>query len=80
MRGPTLEGTANRGLAPLLNTVLARLGERATLETFHDADHSFHVRASSGSNDAQVMARLLDATAAWIHALARPGPDMPAAP
>jgi predicted alpha/beta-hydrolase family hydrolase len=61
----------------LLNTVLARLGARASLETFHDADHSFHVRASSGSNDAQVMARLLDTMAAWVHALAGQGTATP---
>ncbi|MBI5719767.1 MAG: dienelactone hydrolase family protein [Burkholderiales bacterium] len=60
---------------PLLKTVLARLGPRATLEVFDDADHSFHVRASSGRNDAQVMALLLDATAAWIESLAGAGPD-----
>lgn len=65
---------------PLLNTVLARLGTRARLETFHDADHSFHVRASSGSNDAQVMARLLDAAARWIAALAGPGHGAPPDP
>jgi len=64
---------------PLLNTVLARLGARATLETYHDADHSFHVRASSGSNDAQVMARMLDTTAAWVHALAGSNPTTPPA-
>jgi predicted alpha/beta-hydrolase family hydrolase len=62
---------------PLLNTVLERLGARATLETFHDADHSFHVRASSGSNDALVMSRLLDAAAGWIATLAGPGHGTP---
>ncbi|MBL8345815.1 MAG: dienelactone hydrolase family protein [Rubrivivax sp.] len=65
---------------PLLNSVLARLGTRARLETFHDADHSFHVRASSGSNDAQVMARLLDAAASWIAPLAGPGHCTPPSP
>jgi predicted alpha/beta-hydrolase family hydrolase len=53
----------------LLQPVLDRLGTRAQLVTFDDADHSFHVRAASGSNDAQVMTRLLDASAAWIAAL-----------
>ncbi len=53
----------------LLQPVLDRLGTRAQLVTFDDADHSFHVRAASGSNDAQVMARLLDESAAWIAAL-----------
>ena len=54
----------------LLRSVLARLGAHATLEVFDDADHSFHVRAGSGTNDAAVLARLLDAAAAWIAAVA----------
>jgi len=66
-----LQGTRDElaGMA-LVQGVVARLGERATLEAFDDADHSFHVRARSGQNDAQVMARLLDRTAAWIGAMA----------
>ncbi len=56
----------------LVRSVMARLGERATLATFDDADHAFHVRARSGSTDAQVLARLLDTTAAWIDALGAP--------
>lgn len=63
----------------LLKEVLARLGPRATLEVFDDADHSFHVRARSGRNDAQVMVQLLDATAAWIAALVGTGPGTPPA-
>lgn len=75
-----LQGTRDElAELPLLNTVLARLGARASLETFHDADHSFHVRASSGSNDAQVMVRLLDTAAAWVHALAGSSPGTPPA-
>ena len=50
----------------LLRGVHEGLGPRSTLALFDDADHSFHVRASSGSNDAAVMARMLDAAAAWI--------------
>jgi predicted alpha/beta-hydrolase family hydrolase len=53
----------------LLNSVVAALGERATLALFDDADHSFHVRASSGRNDTQVRAAMLDAMAEWIAAL-----------
>jgi predicted alpha/beta-hydrolase family hydrolase len=41
------------------------LGEHATLKLFAGADHSFHVPAKSGRNDAQVMGELLDAFAAW---------------
>jgi uncharacterized protein len=50
----------------LMRGVVDALGERATLALFDDADHAFHVRASSGRNDAQVREAMLDATAAWI--------------
>ena len=58
----------------LVRTVHERLGPRSTLELFDDADHSFHVRASSGHTDAGVMARMLDATAGWIARCLRPSP------
>ena len=50
----------------LLRPVVERLGNRATLETFEDADHSFHVPARTGRKDAEVMADLLDRLARWI--------------
>jgi uncharacterized protein len=50
----------------LMRGVVEGLGERATLALFDDADHAFHVRASSGRNDAQVREAMLDATADWI--------------
>jgi predicted alpha/beta-hydrolase family hydrolase len=50
----------------LLRAVIERLGARARLEVLDDADHSFHVRAKSGRNDAQVLNALLDALAHWI--------------
>jgi uncharacterized protein len=50
----------------LLREVLARLGSRATLRVFDDADHAFHVRAGSGRNDAQVREALADAIAGWV--------------
>ena len=50
----------------LIRSVTERLGEKATLKTFEDADHSFHVRAKSGWNDAQVMAALTEAAARWM--------------
>ncbi len=50
----------------LLEPLVARLGERATLERFADADHSFHVPARSGRKDPEVMAELLDRLARWI--------------
>lgn len=50
----------------LLRPVLASLEPRATTAWAEHADHSFHVPASSGRRDADVLADLLDATAAWI--------------
>lgn len=52
----------------LLRTVTDQLGERATLQLFDDADHSFHVRARSGRSDAQVLDSMLDVMANWITA------------
>jgi len=56
----------------LLRPLVARLGSSATLEVFEHADHSFHVPARSGGNDAQVMALLLDTMAAWIARVGAP--------
>ena len=50
----------------LVRSVTGPLGERATLRTFEDADHSFHVRAKSGWTDEQVMAALTDTAARWM--------------
>ncbi len=49
----------------LLRPVIDRLGERATLKVFENADHSFHVPARTGRSDAQVRAAMLDDLAAW---------------
>ena len=38
----------------------------ATLERVDDADHSFHVRARSGRNDAQARDAMLDVAAQWM--------------
>jgi predicted alpha/beta-hydrolase family hydrolase len=54
----------------LVTSLVARLGERATLAMFDDADHGFHVRARSGSNDAEVLERLLDTIVAWMARIA----------
>jgi len=62
-----LQGTRDElAHLPLLQTLVADLGPRATLELFDDADHSFHVRKSSGNTDAQVIAKMADVFAAWI--------------
>jgi predicted alpha/beta-hydrolase family hydrolase len=49
----------------LLQPLVERLGTRASLRLFADADHSFHVPARSGRKDADVRAEMLDALAAW---------------
>jgi hypothetical protein len=41
-------------------------GKRATLKLFRDANHSFHVPARSGRQDAEVRAEMLDDLAAWL--------------
>ena len=59
----------------LVTALVDRLGPRATLAMFDDADHSFHVRARSGSNDAEVLEHLLDTVVAWIERVcATPSP------
>jgi predicted alpha/beta-hydrolase family hydrolase len=50
----------------LVTPLVQQLGDRATLFVVDDADHSFHVRASSGRNDAQAMDTMLDAVSAWL--------------
>jgi hypothetical protein len=50
----------------LLRPVVERLGKRATLTLFEEADHSFHVPARTGRKDPEVRRELLDALAAWI--------------
>lgn len=62
-----LQGTRdNFAETELIQEVCGSLGRRARLQLFEAADHSFHVPKSSGRTDAEVMAALLDATAAWI--------------
>jgi predicted alpha/beta-hydrolase family hydrolase len=56
----------------LVQDLAGTLGPRATLELTADADHSFHVRKSSGSTDAQIVGRLADLLAAWIDARIAP--------
>ena len=50
----------------LLRPIINKLGERASLCVFDDADHSFHVPARSGRRDTDVRRELLDTLAAWI--------------
>jgi hypothetical protein len=50
----------------LLEPLVKKLGSRATLEVFDEADHSFHVPARTGRKDPEVMADLLDRMTRWI--------------
>ena len=50
----------------LLRPMVAKLGKRATLQAFEEADHSFHVPARSGRNDAGVREELLEILVRWI--------------
>ncbi len=49
-----------------LSPLVKRLGARATLKLFENADHSFHVPAKSGRTDAEVMSEMLDTLVEWI--------------
>ncbi len=74
---PMLFGQGSRDeLAELsqVRSLAERLGARATLAVFDDADHGFHVRARSGSNDAEVLARLCDTIVAWVARIDAPSP------
>jgi predicted alpha/beta-hydrolase family hydrolase len=52
----------------LLEPVLERLGERATLRVIEHADHGFHVLKRSGRTDEQVLDELATAIAEWSEA------------
>jgi predicted alpha/beta-hydrolase family hydrolase len=56
----------------LLRPLLTALGERARLHVEDDADHAFHVRKRSGRDDAQVLASLADAVAAFVRSAGAP--------
>jgi predicted alpha/beta-hydrolase family hydrolase len=53
----------------LLAPLCKKLGSKATLKLFEEADHSFHVPARTGRKDAEVMKDLLDVSADWIGAM-----------
>jgi uncharacterized protein len=64
-----LQGTRDElATLELLQPLIARLGERATLALFEDADHSFHVRARSGRTDGQTLEAMLDTVTGWARA------------
>jgi predicted alpha/beta-hydrolase family hydrolase len=67
-----LQGTRDEfAQQELLRPVVERLGARATLKLFEDADHSFHVPARTGRNDSQVRTELLDALVDWLNVRAK---------
>jgi uncharacterized protein len=55
----------------LLQPVVKGLGRKATLHLAEGADHSFHVLKSSGRNDREVLAEILDAFASWADVTVR---------
>ncbi len=50
----------------LLQPIVMRLGPKATLRLFEQADHSFKVPARSGRKDVEVRAEMLDAVVDWM--------------
>ena len=62
-----LQGTRDEfANLPLLEALCKKLGTRATLKLFQEANHSFHVPARTGRKDAEVKVELVDAAARWI--------------
>jgi uncharacterized protein len=65
-----LQGTRDElATLELLEPVVQRLGARARLILLQEADHSFHVRASSGRRDPDVRQELILALVDWIDGL-----------
>ena len=50
----------------LLTSLVEKLGSRATLKLFADADHSFHIAGRTGLSDTEVRAQLLNELASWL--------------
>jgi uncharacterized protein len=62
-----LQGTRDEfSTSSLLQALIRRLGSRATLSLFRDANHSFHAPASTGRTDAQIRATLAATIAKWM--------------
>ena len=53
----------------LLRPVVERLGARARLVIFPQADHSFHVPTRSGRSDAEVRGQVAEALLCWLDGL-----------
>ncbi|CCD91075.1 conserved hypothetical protein [Bradyrhizobium sp. ORS 375] len=66
-----LQGTRDKlAELELLEPVVRRLGQRATLHLLDQADHAFHVPARSGRNDHAIMEELTQAFASWLETIA----------
>ncbi len=50
----------------LMRKLSERLGSRATLKLFEDADHSFDVPVRTGRKTAEIRSEMLDAVAGWL--------------
>ena len=62
-----VQGTRDAFARPdLLDAVLARLGEKATLHRIEGGDHSFGVPKSSGRTAIQVEAEVQEVMLAWL--------------
>lgn len=62
-----LQGTRDKlADVTLLEPLAGKLGARATLKLFQDADHSFHVPARSGRKDSELRVEMLDTMAEWL--------------
>lgn len=65
-----LQGTRdNFADLKLLQPIIAKLGNRATLKLFENADHSFHLPTSAGRTDAEVLKELAQITCSWAESL-----------
>ncbi len=53
----------------LMELLLARLGKGTSSSLIDGADHSFHVPARSGRNDADVLSEVATTLAAWVDSL-----------
>jgi predicted alpha/beta-hydrolase family hydrolase len=64
-----LQGTRDELAAlDLLEPLIRKLGEHATLQVFQDANHSFQTPARSGKKSADIMRELVQASADWMSA------------
>src|SRR5438552_3229933 len=68
-----LQGTRDT-LASLdqIKPLCEKLGQRATLKLFADADHSFHVPARTGRRDSQALSEVIDTFVSWLNNVIAP--------